>query len=135
MNHKASSPLALPNSLPTVGQLERQLSQAMQSSYSQWTGQAPSHVLCHMADRVINILLQDSITPLEILLHDSHPNLIRDGVHERMRCLISELVTNICGVPIDSVMFDSNVKSGLTGIIVLLSVSPDVRSRKRRSIA
>jgi len=134
MTHNSTSPLLRPDDLPTVGQLERQLSQAMQSSYSKWTGHSPRCVLCHVVGPIINVLLQDSITPLEGFLCDAQPDLIRAGIHEKMRCLIAEIATEICGVSTQSVMLDSSVDSGLTGIIIVLTASPKVRTRRRRHV-
>lgn len=134
MTHSSQSSIKLPDGLPTIGQLERKLSQAMQSSYRKWTGHSPERVLCHVAGRVINVLLEGSVAPFEALLHDVQPNFIRDGVHEKMRCLIAEMVIEIFGVSTHSVMLDSDLESGLTGIIILLTAHPKVRASRRKSI-
>ena len=133
MSDRLSSSLTSPSSLPTVGQLERRLSQALQSSYHQWTGHTPGPVTCHIVGQVINVLIKDSITPLEALLQASQAKKVRNGVNENIRDLIAELVTGICGVSAESVMLDSNTHSGLTGIIVLLATHPQVRERKRKT--
>jgi uncharacterized protein YbcI len=63
-------------SSPTRGQLERTLSQRIESLYRSQLEHKPSKVVCQIFDEKIAIILEDSITqPEQILVNNGHQDL------------------------------------------------------------
>ncbi|MBE9048499.1 DUF2294 family protein [Pleurocapsales cyanobacterium LEGE 10410] len=50
------------NTLPTAGQLERQLSQALQSFYRQQFGHSIRKITCHLFTDKVAIIAEDTVT-------------------------------------------------------------------------
>lgn len=57
---------------PTIGQLEREISQRIGSLYNTQLGLRPSKVLCHCFDKEIVVTLEDSVTLVEEALIDGN---------------------------------------------------------------
>jgi len=53
------------NTLPTAGQLERQLSQALQSFYRQQFGHSIRKITCHLFTDKVAIIAEDTVTKVE----------------------------------------------------------------------
>ena len=54
--------------LPSCGELERSISQAIQKAYKQHLGYLPSRVSCHLFADKLSIWVEDSLTPVENVL-------------------------------------------------------------------
>ena len=59
--------------LPSCGELERRVGQALQKAYRQSLGHLPSRVTCHLFANKLSVWIENSITPVEsiLLLRDS----------------------------------------------------------------
>ncbi|MGC1309214.1 MAG: DUF2294 domain-containing protein [Phormidesmis sp.] len=116
----------------TVGQLEREVSQKVQALYKKHLGHQPSKVSCQIFDSKLAIVLEDSVTqPEQLLVEEGQTELaeqVRSDLNLAMRPQIKELVEQILGVEALDILSDATLKTGRTGIIVILSKTPAVRN-------
>ena len=116
----------------TVGQIERTISQKMQALYKQHLGHQPTKVTCQLFDSKLAIVLEDSITqPEQLLLEQGKSDLaekVRDDLHQAIRPQIKSLIEDVLGIEVMDLMSDATQDTARTGIIVVLSRTPDVRN-------
>lgn len=120
------------DNLYTRGQLERQLSQEIQSFYRRHLGHQPSKVTCQLFDAKLAIILEDSITNAErILLEEGKEDLavkVRSNLDSAIQPELKELVKNILKVEVVDILSDATLDTGRTGIIAVLATTPEVRN-------
>lgn len=120
------------SSLPSVGELERGLSQDIQASYRKLVGCQPKKVLCHLFGNCIGIVIEQSITAVEKLLAEEQDrelvNQVRRKVDDVFRQEIFTLVRQRLGVEASSVLLETSLESGTTGSLVVLVSLPEVRN-------
>lgn len=123
--------------LPTQGQLERSLSQKVQSLYRQRLGQQPSKVSCQLCGEKFIIILEDSLTqPEQILAKKGQEDLaeqVRTNLDDFMQPQLKSLVEEVAGVTVTELLSDVTLESGLTGIIAVLEKMPATRSSNSKS--
>lgn len=116
----------------TVGQVEREVSQKMQSLYKKHLGHQPSKVTCQLFGTKLAIVLEDSVTQPEKLLAEEGRTQLAEQVHDdlntAMQPQIKELVSAILDVEVIDIMSDATLDTGRTGIIIVLSAVPTVRN-------
>ncbi len=120
--------------LPTYGQLERTLSQRIQALYRTQIGHQPSKVTCQFFDEKLAIVVEDSITSAEeLLLTEGKEDLaeefrssLGDAIEPRLKNLIEEILS----VGVSDLLSDATLTTGRTGIIAILTASPQVRNRE-----
>ena len=119
-------------SLPTSGELERSLSQRVQSLYGQKLGQMPKRTVCHLFGQELVLVLEDSTTQIEQFLeHEGAAPLmleVRDAVEQRLKQEIVQIIESILQVSVRGIMVDSATGIGRTGIVAVLSQTPSVRN-------
>ena len=121
--------------LPTRGQLERQMSQTLQSLYRQQFGHLASKITCHLFDNKVAIVAEDTITKVEKILYD-HSKLdlvynIRFAIGEAFVRQVKQITTEILQVEVIDIIFDSTSNSGYLGMIIFLYNSPQMRLSKK----
>lgn len=120
------------SSKPTRGQLERLLSQRLQAFYRKHLGHQPSKVTCQLFDEKVAIVVEDSITQPEQLLASSGQVELAQQVHEDLEKAIQpqlqELIEDVLGVAVLDLLSDATLKTGRTGIIAVLEVTPEIRN-------
>ncbi len=116
----------------TVGQLEREISQKMQALYKKYLGHQPSKVTCQLFDEKLAIILEDSVTqPEQLLAEDGQLELakqVRADLNQAIQPQVRALVESILGVEVLDLLSDATLTTGRTGIIAILSNTPDVRN-------
>lgn len=121
--------------LPTRGQLERQLSQTLQSLYRQQFGHLLHKVTCHLFADKVAIVAEGSITNLEeILFGHSKVDLarsIRMAISEAFTAQVKQAVSQILEVGIIDIIADSTIETGYIGIIIFLDSAPEIRLAKK----
>ena len=131
MKSTKSSPDSL--QMPTVGQLERELSQKFQAFYREHLGQRPSKVSTQIFGTKVAIVLEDTITkPEQLLMHDGKAQLaqkVREDLHQVLRPKMEVLLESILSVKVLDILSDSAFDSGRFGVIVILSEEPNVRQK------
>lgn len=122
--------------LPTRGQLERQISQTLQSLYRNEFGCLPHKISCHLFGDRLAIVAQGVITNVEkILLSKSKLDLavsIRSAIDEAFVRNMKTEISDILGVEIEDAIADSVLDTGYLGIIVFLKAQPEVRLSKNQ---
>lgn len=125
----------LERTLPTRGQLERQLSQTVQALYRSEFGHLPSKVVCHLfADRVAIIAENTTTTIEQILFDNSRLDLaheIRVAISETFIGQVKQAAADILQVEAIDAICDSTLDSGYLGMIIFLKNAPSVRMAKK----
>lgn len=117
---------------PTRGQLERNLSQQIQSFYVNQLGHRPTKVTCQLFDTKLAIVIEDSVTqPEQLLINQGQEELaeqVRSGLDEAIEPQLKELIEEVLEVSVLDVLSDVTLNTGRGGIIVILSDTPSVRN-------
>ena len=120
------------SSKPTRGQLERLLSQKLQALYRVQLGHQPGKVTCQLFDETLAVIVENSITPPEQLLANSGQIELAEQVHadleEAIQPQVKMLIEEVLGVSVLDLLSDATLKTGRTGIIAILGVTPEVRN-------
>lgn len=118
--------------LYTRGQLERKLSQEIQSLYRRHLGHQPSKVTCQIFDAKLAVIIEDSITNAEqILIEEGKKKLaeeVRSNLDNSIQPELRQLIENIAEVQIVDLLSDATLDTGRTGIIAVLNATPKVRN-------
>lgn len=116
---------------PTRGQLERTLSQRIQSLYRTQLEHQPSRVTCQIFDEKIAIILENSITQAEQLLVNSGQEElaqhVRTELDEALQPQIIALIEEVVGVAVLDLLSDAKLSTGRTATVAILAESPPVR--------
>ena len=117
---------------PSIGQLEREISQGISSLYNTQLGLHPSKVICHCFDKEIVITLEDSVTLVEQALVDGNYKKLADEVRVSLNKIIKpqikDLIEEIIDRNVIDVISNSSLATNRTGIIAILEQSPAVRN-------
>lgn len=117
---------------PTSGQLERELGQAIQLLYRERLGKRPGKVSCQFFNAKVAITLEDSVTkPVRLLAEEGDEALARKVRSELLSAIEPELkqvIEQVTGVKVMDFLSDSTLATGRTGIIAVLSQTPEVRN-------
>jgi uncharacterized protein YbcI len=116
----------------TVGQLEREISQRIQALYKKRLGHQPGKVTCQLFDAKLAIILEDSITQPEQILADGGKVELAAQVHsdltQAIQPGIKALVEEVLQVDVLDVLSDATLETGRTGMIIVMSDTPEVRN-------
>ena len=119
-------------SSPTRGQLERTLSQRIESLYRSQLEHKPSKVVCQIFDEKIAIILEDSITqPEQILVNNGQQELaekVRSELDEALQPQIKALIEEIVGVSVIDLLSNAKLETGRSATIAILAESPQFRN-------
>ena len=121
----------------TIGQVEREINQRMRSLYKKKLGHKVSDVTCQLFDAKLAIVLEDAVTQVEKRLLESGKADLIAQVHEDLSNAIEpnvkEIVESTLDVDVVDILDDTKLSSGTTGIIAVLSDTPQIRpSRAQR---
>lgn len=118
-------------SIPTRGQIQRTLAQRIQALYRDQLGHQPSKVTCQLSDCNLTIILEDSITqPEQLLAQTGRRELaeqVRSDLDEAIQPQLKKLIEDILNVDVVEILSDATLETGRTGIIALLTDTPNVR--------
>lgn len=121
---------------PTVGQLERKLSQQVNALYRQELGHQPAKVVCQLSEAKLTIVIESSVTkPEELLVDAGHEDLvkrIRKELEDLIQSPLQDVIQNILGVEVLDILSDSTLETGRAGMIVILKESPQTRSKRSK---
>ncbi|HEY9824069.1 MAG TPA: DUF2294 domain-containing protein [Stenomitos sp.] len=123
--------------LQTKGQLERKLSQHIQSLYRQQFHQQPAKITCELGNNNLTFILEDSITqPEKTLVDQGQIQLaeeVRDNLGEAFKPELKKSLETLLQVQVLDILSDAAISSGRTGIIVILSQTPAFRGSDHRA--
>ncbi|MBD0264888.1 MAG: DUF2294 domain-containing protein [Tolypothrix sp. Co-bin9] len=119
-------------STPTRGQIQRTLAQRIQALYREQLGHQPSKVTCQLSDSNLTIILENSITqPEQLLAQSGRQELaeqVRSDLDEAIQPQLKKLIEAILNVQVVELLSDATLETGRTGIIALLTDTPDIRN-------
>lgn len=117
--------------IPTRGEIERDLSQYIQAFYRNQMGCQTRKVSCHIVKNQLAVGIENSLTPVEILLNDSGDDLFKKSLRDRLDRIVKEKlhpeIEAILGVKVTALAIDTTIEDDFTGIVALLSETPQVR--------
>lgn len=120
------------SSPPTRGQIERTLSQRIQSLYRNQLEHNPSRVVCQIFDDKIAIVLEDSITqPEQVLVENGQENLaqqVRIELDDALQPQLKALIEEIVGVTVVDLLSNAKLDTGRSATVAILAESPQVRN-------
>lgn len=119
-------------STPTRGQIQRTLAQRIQALYRDQLGHQPSKVTCQLADSNLTIILENSITqPEQLLAQTGRIELaeqVRADLDEAIQPQLKTVIEDILNVEVVELLSDATLETGRTGIIALLTDTPNIRN-------
>jgi uncharacterized protein YbcI len=117
---------------PTRGQIQRTLAQRIQALYREQLGHQPSKVTCQLSDSNLTIILENSITqPEQLLAQTGRQELaeqVRSDLDEAIQPQLKTLIEYILNVEVVEILSDATLETGRTGIIALLTDTPNIRN-------
>ncbi|MEQ9671227.1 DUF2294 domain-containing protein [Coleofasciculus sp. G2-EDA-02] len=118
--------------LPTRGQLERNLSQGVQSLYREQLGHQPSQITSSIQGNRVTLILEDAVTQPEQLLanqgEEALTQQVRSDLNAAIKPLLRELIQEILGVEVIDLLSDTTLETKRVGIIAVLAEPPQCRS-------
>lgn len=122
---------------PTRGQLERNISQRIQSLYRSLFGHQPSQVSCNLIDNKLVIAMENAITaPEKVLVENGHQELaekVRSELQNVMESEMKQLINDVLGVEAIDLLNDTTLETGRTGTIAILGAAPRIREPSYKS--
>ncbi|GAX43713.1 hypothetical protein NIES4075_47280 [Tolypothrix sp. NIES-4075] len=119
-------------STPTRGQIQRTLAQRIQALYREQLGHQPSKVTCQLSDSNLTIILENSITqPEQLLAQTGRIELaeqVRADLDEAIQPQLKTVIEDILNVQVVELLSDATLETGRTGIIALLTDTPNIRN-------
>ncbi|NEP20219.1 MAG: DUF2294 domain-containing protein, partial [Leptolyngbya sp. SIO4C1] len=107
-------------------------SQKIQALYRSQLGHQPSKVTCQIFDSKLAIVLENSVTqPEQLLAEEGQVDLaerVRQDLDAALRPQLIALIKSIVGTEVVDLLSDATLDTGRTGIIAILSDTPDVRN-------
>ena len=120
------------SSSPTRGQVERTLSQRIQSLYRTQLEHKLSKVTCQIFDEKIAIILEDSVTqPEQLLANNGQVKLaeqVRSELGEALEPQLKALIAEVVGVDVVELLSDAKLETGRTATVAILAAKPEVRN-------
>ncbi len=124
------------SSAPTIGQLERKLSQKIGALYREQLGHQIGKVTCQLLDTKLTIIIEDSVTkPEKLLADDGQKDLaekVREDLEKAVENQLKDLIQNILNVGVIDCLSDSSVETERSGLIVILDEAPQARSKRNK---
>lgn len=119
-------------STPTRGQVERTLTQRIQTLYREQLGHQPSKITCQLSEQNVVLVLEGSITqPEQLLAQTGRLELaeqVRSDLDDAIQPQLKALIEETLNVSVIEMLSDATVSTGRTGIIALLTNAPDFRT-------
>ncbi|MFN6527604.1 DUF2294 domain-containing protein [Nostoc sp. ChiSLP03a] len=115
---------------PTIAQLETEISKQIIKLYNDRLGKSPSQIICHFFDTEIVISIENSVTQSEQTLlkggYDTLAEQVRLYLEKIIKPDLKNLIEEIIGQPVIYLMTNTNLRTGRTGIVVILKELPEL---------
>jgi uncharacterized protein YbcI len=115
---------------PTLEQLQQELVQQVAELYHTHLGHHLLQVSCHIVDKTVTILADNSITRLEQFLEQNQKLdlalQVRSSLLKSLEPHLQFLLEKAIGVPVVDVICNSTFETGRTSIVALLSAAPNI---------
>jgi uncharacterized protein YbcI len=120
----------------TAGQLERTLSQRIQTLYRTQLGHQPSKVSCQLLDEKVAIVLENSVTRPEQVLAGEDGSLaeqVRRDLDHAIHPQLVALIEEVLEVAVLDLLSDTTLQTERTGMIGILERNPAVRESSAKA--
>jgi len=118
--------------LPSSGERERILTQAVQSLWHRHLACRPQRVVCQLFSNSVAIIIEDSVTlPEQFLLANNKTataQMARQAIHKFMKAQLTGLLEQVLDQKVLVVLSDTALTERCTGITAILSAAPAVRN-------
>ncbi|MFH7025018.1 MAG: DUF2294 domain-containing protein [Heteroscytonema crispum UTEX LB 1556] len=118
-------------SIPTRGQIERNLTQRLQALYQEELGQRPRKVTCQFFDQKLAIVLEQITTPAEQFLvtneRQDFAEKLRLQLDAAIKPKVLSLIEEIAGVSVNTILINTDLNYAVSGIITILTSAPLIR--------
>jgi len=116
---------------PTRGQLERRLSQGVQSLYREQLGHQPDKITTSIQGDRVTLILEDAVTqPEQLLANQGEKDLtekVRSDLDAAIKPQLRERIQEILGVEVVDLLSDTTLETKREGIIAVLAETPQFR--------
>ncbi|WP_035985970.1 DUF2294 domain-containing protein [Leptolyngbya sp. KIOST-1] len=123
--------------LPTLGQLQRRLTQRFQRLYRENLNHTPGKITCQLLEEKLLFVIEDSVTkPEQLLLDEGQTDLaeqVRSDLATALRPQIIEMVESILDRQVIDILTDATLTTGRTSIVIILSEPPEVRAAAKEA--
>ena len=122
--------------LPTLGQIERQLSQSIQKLYREELGHSPQKVTCKLFGNNLSIVIENALTAVEKTLVDNDNNKYKTiknlnlAINDAIKSKLKIIVRTVLAVEVEDILFSSNIDTMRAGAIVILQEPPKTYNPK-----
>lgn len=119
---------------PTVGQLERNISQKINSLFYNQFAYRASKVDCHLLDNKLTIFCEEVMTPTEKVLLEAETNhliyQVRSYIDPLIKTKIEKLVEEIVQIKVSNCIYHTDIDTNSSVGVIMLADSPQVRPKK-----
>jgi uncharacterized protein YbcI len=123
--------------LPTLGQLQRRLTQRFQRLYRDKLNHTPGKITCQIIDEKVLLVIEDSVTkPEQLLVNEGQTELaeqVREDLSSALRPQIIEIVETVLSRQVLDILTDATLATGRTSVVIILSEPPEVRPAAKES--
>ncbi|BAZ17144.1 hypothetical protein NIES4071_90220 [Calothrix sp. NIES-4071] len=117
---------------PTIGQLEREISNRIRSLYNVKLGQRIGRIICHFFDTQLAITIENSVTLAEQTIlrsgNDVLAEKVRLDIDKIIKPLLKDTIEEVINKPVIELMSYTSLTSGRTAITAILEQPPVVRN-------
>ncbi|MUG94267.1 DUF2294 family protein [Scytonema sp. UIC 10036] len=121
-------------SKPTIGELEREITNRLRSFYNKELGHHPGRIICQFFDTELAISIENSVTRTEQVLNRAGCDLLAEQVRINLNKIISPqikiLIEEVIKKSVIDLISNTSLATGRTGILVVLEELPEVRNRE-----
>ena len=125
------------DNIPTRGEIERTLSQSIQSFYRHQLSCRVGKINCHILGNQIAIAIENPQTSIEKLLNrtsdDKFLHKLRNRIDGVIRNELIIQIKNILEVDVIDLTIDTTIENNFTGVFALLAQVPTMRQSKRNT--
>ncbi|MBE9157423.1 DUF2294 domain-containing protein [Nodosilinea sp. LEGE 06152] len=123
--------------LPTLGQLQRRLTQRFQRLYRDKLNHTPGKITCQILEEKLLFVIEDSVTkPEQLLVDEGQAELaeqVRSDLAMALRPQIIEMTEAVLDREVVDVLTDATLATGRTSVVIILSEPPEARPAAKDS--
>ncbi|WP_017318853.1 DUF2294 domain-containing protein [Mastigocladopsis repens] len=119
-------------SKPTIGQLEREITNRIRSLYRNQLGHQTGKIICQFFDKELAISIENSVTrPEQTLITEGYKSLaeqVRLDLNKIIAPQLKDLIEGVIKKIVVDLLINTSLTTGRTGIIIFLEALPEVRN-------
>ena len=122
----------------TLRQLEHSMSQRIMSLYLTHLGHQPHKVSCKVVDKTVTIIVEDSITLPEQLLHNTgQENLakeVRSNIQKAVEVHLKSAIEEVYATTVIELFSNFTFDTGHTSIVAILATVPESVTKQQTAL-